>query len=80
MTTTKLKASSKKQKEENNFLVECLCRSQLSRSQQELRQQSREKLDTSQHALDHDDLGPIRIRNLEDLIRYILIENLILHP
>ena len=39
------------------------------RSQQELRQQSREKLDSSSHGLDQDEMGPIRIRNLEDLIR-----------
>ena len=46
----------------------------ISRSQQELRQQTRdrqEKLEreSSQHALDSDEMGPIRIRNLEDLIR-----------
>jgi len=44
------------------------------RSQQELRQQTRdrEKLErSSQHALDQDDMGPIRIRNLEDLIRQL---------
>merc|ERR550532_1050081 len=43
------------------------------RSQQELRQQSREreKLDSSGHGLDQDEMGPIRIRNLEDLIRQL---------
>merc|ERR1719232_116495 len=46
------------------------------RSQQELRQQTRdrqEKLEreSSQHALDSDERGPIRIRNLEDLIRQL---------
>lgn len=46
------------------------------RSQQELRQQTRdrqEKLEreSSQHALDSDEMGPIRIRNLEDLIRQL---------
>ena len=43
------------------------------RSQQELRQQGRdrEKLESSQHGLDQDEMGPIRIRNLEDLIRQL---------
>ena len=43
----------------------------ISRSQQELRQQTRDrdKLESSQHALDQAEMGPIRIRNLEDLIR-----------
>ena len=43
------------------------------RSQQELRQQGRdrEKLDSSSHGLDQDEMGPIRIRNLEDLIRQL---------
>jgi len=51
------------------------------RSQQELRHQARdrerdrEKLDShsqhGQHALDQDEMGPIRIRNLEDLIRQL---------
>ena len=40
------------------------------RSQQELRQQARDKMDTQQHPVDQDEMGPIRIRNLEDLIRY----------
>ena len=60
------------------FLIPFLPRSQLSRSQQELRQHSRErdKLESSQqqHALDHEDMGPIRIRNLEDLIRLALCQ------
>ena len=43
------------------------------RSQQELRQQGREreKLESSAHGLDQDEMGPIRIRNLEDLIRQL---------
>jgi len=41
------------------------------RSQQELRQQARDKMDTQQHAVDQDEMGPIRIRNLEDLIRQL---------
>ena len=40
------------------------------RSQQELRHQPRDKMETQQHPVDQDEMGPIRIRNLEDLIRY----------
>ena len=39
------------------------------RSQHELRQQPRDKMEAQQHPVDQDEMGPIRIRNLEDLIR-----------
>eukprot|EP00090_Calanus_glacialis_P003082 TRINITY_DN12230_c0_g1_i1.p1 TRINITY_DN12230_c0_g1~~TRINITY_DN12230_c0_g1_i1.p1 ORF type:complete len:1327 (+),score=242.49 TRINITY_DN12230_c0_g1_i1:487-4467(+) len=41
------------------------------RSQHELRQQPRDKMETQQHPVDQDEMGPIRIRNLEDLIRQL---------
>jgi len=41
------------------------------RSQQELRHQPRDKMETQQHPVDQDEMGPIRIRNLEDLIRQL---------
>ena len=40
------------------------------RGGQELRQ-TRDKLDSQQHSVDQDEMGPIRIRNLEDLIRCV---------
>jgi len=40
------------------------------RGGQELRQ-TRDKLDSQQHSVDQDEMGPIRIRNLEDLIRQL---------